>query len=411
MADHRQGRPNAAKSREETRRESRQALEKKKHRRHTALVIGLVAAIVLAAVILSLTVFFKITAVEVDASKTQYEAAQIREASGITEGDNLFLMDREAVAEQISQKLPYTGEITVKRSLPTKVRITVTDSKIKAAVRYDDQYIVLNEENKVLAKVGSITRLNELVEKQEKIAKQLKKTGQTTKKPQSTTAKEDGDNSSSTTSTTAAATTTTTTVTSTSEDASNPATDIAGGEDLSTATDKVTILSGIDVKSAKVGYILQAKDDEIFETYNRIMEAMASRGIEDITAVDLTKVSDIRLTYQKRITILLGSASSLDRKAALCAKVLEEQNKVSTEQKGTIDLSIEGKAYFSESGATTRTTTTAVSTEAPLDVNSTVSVSEVSETGETTTVSGTSGLLEPSSTTTSTTMDPADTGG
>ncbi|MBQ8925672.1 MAG: hypothetical protein IJ051_05350 [Clostridia bacterium] len=131
----------------------------------------------------------------------------------------------------------------------------------------------------------------------------------------------------------------------------------------------------------------------MFETYKEIRAAMDRWGVKDITAVDLTKITDIRLTYQQRITILLGSASGLDRKAAMCAKVLEEQNKVSTEQKGTIDLSIEGKAYFSEGGATTMTTTT-----------TTTGASGTGTTGTgTTTTSGTA--------TTATTQDPADIGG
>jgi hypothetical protein len=149
-------------------------------------------------------------------------------------------------------------------------------------------------------------------------------------------------------------------------------------------------------------------------------------GVRDITAVDLTKVTDIRLTYQQRITILLGSASGLDRKAAMCAKVLEEQNKVSTEQKGTIDLSIEGKAYFSEGGATTMTTTTTTTTAVATDVDgnpistttavvtdangnpvSTTTTTSAGGTGTT----GSGSTTEPGSTTTTTTQDPADIGG
>lgn len=399
MADNRR-KPAAQKSREELRRENRQALETKKRRRKAILIIALVAVVVLTAVILSLTVFFKITAVEVDASKTQYKAEQIRTASGIETGENLFLMDRDKAAEQISEQLPFTGDIQIKRSLPGKVRITVEDSKIAAAVKYNDQYIVLNENNKVLAKVGSIARLNELVEQQEALAKKEKAAS---KKTTTTTAK-DG------TATTTETTTTTTTTTAVSEETTlSSAQDIAGGEDLSTATDKVTVITGIRVKSAKVGHLLTAKNSEMFETYNRIMDAMAGQGITEITAADLTKVTDLRLTYQKRITILLGSASALERKAALCAKVLEEQNKVSTEQKGTIDLSIEGKAYFSESGATTRTTTTtteALTTVPVTDASGeTITSTETTQAGETTTAA------DGSTEVTSTTRDPADIGG
>ncbi len=417
MAKPKRGKAAAAKSREELRRENRQELERQKSRRKAMWIVILVAIGVVVAVILSLTVFFKVTAIEVDASKSQYSAAQIRDASGIEERDSLFLLNREKAADRISTRLPYTGEIIVKRSFPSKVKIFVEDSTITAAVKYNDAYFVLNESNKVLAKANNIDALNSLVKQQAK-----KKAGTSTKK-----------STGKTTTTTTATTTTTTTTTTTVQtepvtdengmivDPSTtiPEEDIAGGEDIRNADASVTVITGVKVKEAKVGYPLQAKNAKVFETYKEIRTAMDRWGVKDITAVDLTKVSDIRLTYQQRITILLGSASGLDRKAAMCAKVLEEQNKVSTEQKGTIDLSIEGKAYFSEGGATTMTTTTTMTTVPTLvdgetstgvvtDVDgnpvSTTSATSVSGTGTT----GAGSTTEPGTTTV---KDPGDIGG
>lgn len=398
MADKRRGRA-AAKSREELRQEKRQALEKQKRRRNAVLVIALVAAIVVAAVILSLTVFFNISAVEVDVSQSQYTAEQVRKAGGIEEGDNLFLMNRADVAEEIGHKLPYAGEVTVKRKLPSKVRIYVEDSSIANAVKYNDEYVLLNENYKVLARVGSIDKLNELVEQQNKKAAERKKPASKKK----TDSKITTDEASTTTTTATAAEGESTTVF-----AGDQA--IAGGEDLNKADAGVTVITGVKVKSAKVGYKLVAGNAKVFETYQEIRSAMDRWGVRDITAADLTKVSDIKLTYQQRITILLGSATGLDRKAAMCAKVLEEQDKVSTEQKGTIDLSIEGKAYFSEGGATTRTTTTTViEVTEPTVPDPTATAPDGSTT---VTASGEAGQgTEEVSTTTSTTKDMADIGG
>ncbi|MBQ8082651.1 MAG: FtsQ-type POTRA domain-containing protein [Clostridia bacterium] len=415
----------SAKSREELRRENRQELERQKSRKKAMWIIILVAVGVVVAVILSLTVFFKVTAVEVDASKSQYSAAQIRDASGIEEGDSLFLLNREKAVDRISTKLPYTGEIIVKRSFPSKVKVFVEDSTITAAVKYNDKFIVLNESNKVLATANNIDALNSLVERQAK-----KKADASPKKTQKKTTEK------STTTTTVTTTTTTTTVQTepvTDENGMivDPSTvtapqDIAGGEDLLGADASVTVITGVKVKEAKVGYPLKASNAKVFETYKEIRAAMDRWGVKDITAVDLTKITDIRLTYQQRITILLGSASGLDRKAAMCAKVLEEQNKVSTEQKGTIDLSIEGKAYFSEGGATTMTTTTTTTTAVPTDVDgnpiSTTTAPATDADGNpvsTTTTTGASGTgttgtgttTTSGTATTATTQDPADIGG
>lgn len=421
MAKPKRGKAASAKSREELRRENRQELERQKSRRKAMWIILLVAIGVVIAVILSLTVFFKVTAVEVDVSKSQYSAAQIRDASGIEEGDSLFLLNREKAADRISTKLPYTGEIVVKRSFPSKVKIFVEDSTVTAAVKNNDKFIVLSESNKVLATANNIDALNSLVERQAK-----KKAGTSPKKAQKKT---------TTTTTTATTTTTTTTVlTEPVTDANGmivePSTvadvaEIAGGEDIRNADPSVTIISGVKVQEAKVGYPLKAKNAKVFETYKEIRAAMDRWGVRDITAVDLTKVTDIRLTYQQRITILLGSATGLDRKAAMCAKVLEEQNKVSTEQKGTIDLSIEGKAYFSEGGATTMTTTTTTTTLTTLvdgettavvtDVDgkpvSTTTASGTTTTGTTAAGSTTATGTTTATSTSATTQDPADIGG
>ena len=405
MAKPKRGKAASAKSREELRRENRQELERQKSRRKAMWIILLVAIGVVIAVILSLTVFFKVTAVEVDVSKSQYSAAQIRDASGIEEGDSLFLLNREKAADRISTKLPYTGEIVVKRSFPSKVKIFVEDSTVTAAVKYNDKFIVLSESDKVLATANNIDALNSLVERQAK-----KKAGTSPEKSQKKTT--------TTTTTTVTTTTTTTVLTEPVTDANGmivePSTvadvaEIAGGEDIRNADPSVTIITGVKVQEAKVGYPLKAKNAKVFETYKEIRAAMDRWGVRDITAVDLTKVTDIRLTYQQRITILLGSATGLDRKAAMCAKVLEEQNKVSTEQKGTIDLSIEGKAYFSEGGATTMTTTTTTTTLTTLvDGETTAVVTDVDgKPVSTTTASGTTTATS----TSATTQDPADIGG
>lgn len=405
MAKPKRGKAASAKSREELRRENRQELERQKSRRKAMWIILLVAIGVVIAVILSLTVFFKVTAVEVDVSKSQYSAAQIRDASGIEEGDSLFLLNREKAADRISTKLPYTGEIVVKRSFPSKVKIFVEDSTVTAAVKYNDKYIVLSESDKVLATANNIDALNSLVERQAK-----KKAGTSPEKSQKKTT--------TTTTTTVTTTTTTTVLTEPVTDANGmivePSTvadvaEIAGGEDIRNADPSVTIITGVKVQEAKVGYPLKAKNAKVFETYKEIRAAMDRWGVRDITAVDLTKVTDIRLTYQQRITILLGSATGLDRKAAMCSKVLEEQNKVSTEQKGTIDLSIEGKAYFSEGGATTMTTTTTTTTLTTLvDGETTAVVTDVDgKPVSTTTATGTTTATS----TSATTQDPADIGG
>ena len=89
------------------RRQARALAAKRRRRRRRILLGVLLSAVLLAAgVTLCLTVFFKISAVTVTGDEV-YTPEQIVEASGVTLGENLFLMRTKDVAAQIETTLPY----------------------------------------------------------------------------------------------------------------------------------------------------------------------------------------------------------------------------------------------------------------------------------------------------------------
>ena len=95
--------------------------------------------LVIVAVIFVMSVFFRVSDIQVNGN-THYTDDEIIRAIDIEEGDNLFFFDRFAALSRVFAKLPYIEEVTVERSLPNRVIVTVTESRALA-------YIVLGEEN------------------------------------------------------------------------------------------------------------------------------------------------------------------------------------------------------------------------------------------------------------------------
>ncbi len=100
----------------------------------------LCALALVAALTVGATVFFRVEVIEVTGS-SRYTAQEVREASGIQPGDNLYGMNKNAVARQIRQTLPYVEELSIWRGLPNKVVIQVTECQAAARVAAPTQAV------------------------------------------------------------------------------------------------------------------------------------------------------------------------------------------------------------------------------------------------------------------------------
>ena len=87
----------------------RRGLTPKAKRRKLRMVlfyVGTFLLVITAAIVLSLTVLFRIDSIEVDNS-SRYSSEEILKACGIEDGENLFLADVEGARKKIDQALPY----------------------------------------------------------------------------------------------------------------------------------------------------------------------------------------------------------------------------------------------------------------------------------------------------------------
>ncbi len=124
-----------------------------KPRRHSTISAPLMFVIVEVALIFVMSVFFRVSDIEVNGN-VHYTDSEIIRAIDIEEGDNLFFFDRFAALSRVFAKLPYIEEVTVERKLPNKVIIDVTESTALAYIALGDENWTIDHNCKVLGKAS-----------------------------------------------------------------------------------------------------------------------------------------------------------------------------------------------------------------------------------------------------------------
>lgn len=107
--------------------------------------------IVVFAAIFVLSIIFRVNNIVVEGNE-HYTDAEIIKAIDIEQGDNLFFFDRFATISRVFAKLPYVEQVTVERSLPDKVVITVVECKAMAYLVVGDENWTLDHKCKILGK-------------------------------------------------------------------------------------------------------------------------------------------------------------------------------------------------------------------------------------------------------------------
>ena len=108
-----------------------------------------VAAVVIA-LVLGLSVFFKVKTITVAGAEI-YSAWAVREASGISEGDNLLTFSHARAAALIQANRPYVREVRFGIKLPDTVNIIIEEDDVVYAIKSSDGiWYLMNSEGKVV---------------------------------------------------------------------------------------------------------------------------------------------------------------------------------------------------------------------------------------------------------------------
>lgn len=115
------------------------------------LLIQLITVIaVVVALIMGLSVFFKVKTITVTGAEV-YSPWAVREASGITEGVNLLTFGRAKASGQITANLPYVKSVRIGIKLPDTVNIEIEEEDVVYAIRSEDGiWWLINSDGKVV---------------------------------------------------------------------------------------------------------------------------------------------------------------------------------------------------------------------------------------------------------------------
>ena len=138
-------------------RQRRHTRPKRRRGRFSGLYKLLSVLLVAAAVVVACVVFFRVNSVEVSGN-VRYTADEIIEASGIEMGDNLVALSRSRVSAAICTKLPYVENVSIKKVLPDRLVLRVTERVAAASVESAEGRWLISAQGKLLEKDNGTTK-------------------------------------------------------------------------------------------------------------------------------------------------------------------------------------------------------------------------------------------------------------
>ncbi len=120
-----------------------------------------------------------------------------------------------------------------------------------------------------------------------------------------------------------------------------------------TINDGMILITAGEVSAAVPGELAVFAADGAFEDTVSALKAFSDAGLVGITELDVRDSTNIKARYKDRILLELGAASTIPDKTDFIKATLERSEISSPEFKGTIDFTIDKKAYQNAEDATT----------------------------------------------------------
>lgn len=267
-------------------------------------VAALIAAVIF--LLLSMTVFFKITTVTVKGSSI-YSAEEICEASGIKSGSNLIRTNISKAEEKITSQLIYIESAELKRSFPSGIEITVKPCREAISAEYEEGYCLLSEGGKVL-----------------KMSEQ----------PFPDTIIVYG-----------ARTVPTEELWEESEETS------AASSEVTSATDEEDAVKEEETETTPlpvIGSHFECSTETRTDIFYQLVSISSTAFSGLVKDFDMTDHYNISCIYDDRITVELGSVSELDYKIKLASSILKD--KIGKKTEGTLRMLSGGASFIDKAG-------------------------------------------------------------
>ena len=128
--------------------------------RNRVLIQLVTVTAIVAALVLGLSVFFKVENITISGAEV-YSAWAIREASGISEGDNLLTFSHARAGAQIKANLPYVKTVRFGIKLPDTVNIIIEEEDVVYAVKdTNSQWWLMNSDGHIVEQTNNAKASN-----------------------------------------------------------------------------------------------------------------------------------------------------------------------------------------------------------------------------------------------------------
>lgn len=116
--------------------------------------VAIVVVVIMVGIVLSLTVLFKTQVFEITGN-THYAEADISAASGIKEGENIFLAPKGTAEKHIKAQFPYVEDVRVTFAIPDTIKIAITEAVPGYYVKLSDtDYLVISTKGRILERTA-----------------------------------------------------------------------------------------------------------------------------------------------------------------------------------------------------------------------------------------------------------------
>ena len=104
-------------------------------------------------------------------------------------------------------------------------------------------------------------------------------------------------------------------------------------------------ITGVNVAKTIVGQEIEFEDNSYKEKINSLLKACEEAEMDGVTKIDIESLASIKLVFNHKITVVLGSQSNVDKKLDTAKKTIAEELKIHAEARIIVDVNDYSKVY------------------------------------------------------------------
>lgn len=269
-----------------------QGQRRRRHKRnYTLYYIMLALLLTVTGVILSLTVFFRVETIEISGTAV-YTQQQVLDALDARTGDNLLRLNINRLEQDVRQRLIQAEEIQIKRRFPNTLSVEVTDAVVEKQILSGGVSYHISGGGRVVAIEQNAAPNIRII-----LGPDLRK--------------------------------------------------LEPGDQL----DRLKTLDEEAAASQETSSEEEYTNTRMLELISTLENEIERAGILDISMLDVSDSVNLKLLYQNRFEIRLGSSNELQDKLAMFSSVLEGGS-LGLEEMGILDISDPDRCIASQNSPT-----------------------------------------------------------